>query len=220
MSLIANLTPTPAINTPQAADTRTTLRISRPRVSSTVATASNGNTTFVAPVAVIANAAAVNHSRRFETRNRCSTTSPGRIEESLLTATASKTNPIAAAAAMRATWGQRRRPSAASRRLCAARPSLGPPPGLAFDPSFTGDRPVSASLKPVRILCGLEKPGGRGGTALARGRFDASRWQPRTESVDQAVTAEDRNILIDTYANLNPAAIHGDIQALTAALLT
>ncbi len=58
------------------------------------------------------------------------------------------------------------------------------------------------------------------GTALARGRLDASRWPPRTESVDQAVTAEDVNILADTYANLNPAAIQRDIQALTAALLT
>ena len=43
---------------------------------------------------------------------------------------------------------------------------------------------------------------------------------PHRRAVEHAdVTAEDKNILADTYAELNPAAIQRDIQALTEQLL-
>jgi hypothetical protein len=51
-------------------------------------------------------------------------------------------------------------------------------------------------------------------------KFDKAQTPHRRAERHEGVGAEDRNILADTYAELNPAAIQRHIQALTAQLLT
>jgi len=51
-------------------------------------------------------------------------------------------------------------------------------------------------------------------------RYDLPTTPHRRADRHQAVTAEDKTIMIDTYASLNPAAIQRQIQALSGELLT
>jgi len=51
-------------------------------------------------------------------------------------------------------------------------------------------------------------------------RYDLPTTPHRRADRHQAVTVEDKTIMIDTYASLNPAAIQRQIQALTGELLT
>ncbi len=51
-------------------------------------------------------------------------------------------------------------------------------------------------------------------------RYDLPTTPHRRADSHQAVSAEDKTIMIDTYAHLNPAPIQRQIQALTGELLT
>ncbi|HEY8801538.1 MAG TPA: transposase family protein [Candidatus Dormibacteraeota bacterium] len=51
-------------------------------------------------------------------------------------------------------------------------------------------------------------------------KYDRATTPHRRAAVHDGVGAEDKNILADTYAELNPAAVQRDIQALTGRLLT
>ena len=51
-------------------------------------------------------------------------------------------------------------------------------------------------------------------------RYDRASTPHRRADRHEGVGTEDRNLLADTYAELNPAAIQRDIQTLTARLLT
>jgi hypothetical protein len=51
-------------------------------------------------------------------------------------------------------------------------------------------------------------------------KYDTATTPHRRAERHQAVCAEDKAILADTYASINPAAVQRQIQALTAELLT